>query len=323
MKVPSIRLEDVPAENPDAMIQEGVAGTGFLAPTSLDAALNLAGPRKELPRFFGAGDDAVARTLRNRCGASRPNADRGFFPAEPERNAMVEGFDAGPDIAAPLVAGDGGDPLTDPAPHPGTTPRLARGRRRPPSNPRPCRRDADPGPAPRIRPRRGRGRQADRSRHLHSSPAAIPSDRPAPFGSGRRVDRRENRFVTTKFHAASGFVTPLWQDPTGDLPAETREARVDVPPTPGGHAAKFGQMLGDWSGGRIRATPHRRSGGAEERHSVPHFLERAIDSVFAPLFPGSGRNDSVCGDFLWERMASYPNFPRMKRSPAASAGQWP
>ena len=322
MEIPRIRVEDVLAETADAQIRKGAAEAGLLALTGVDATLGLDGPRKEMLRFFGAGADARSRTLRNKYDATRPNVYRGFFPAEPQRNAMVEGFDIGPDVADPMVADDGGDPLTEPTPDPGIpgwresaaiyhrtlgrlgttlTRSLLRGI------------DADAAVADKLFERGNSTLRLLR----------YPPTRSEHFGSDRRIDGFEDRFAMTKRHTDSGFVTLLWQDATGGLQAETSEGWVDVPPEPGGLVANFGQMLEDWSGGRIRATPHRVIGGAEERYSVPFFLEPAVDAVIAPLFPDSGRKAFVYGDFLWERMVSFPNFHGVKRRPAASAGLEP
>jgi isopenicillin N synthase-like dioxygenase len=125
----------------------------------------------------------------------------------------------------------------------------------------------------------------------------------------------------TKPHTDSGFVTLLWQDGTGGLQAQAPDGGwVDVPPDEGGLVVNFGQMLGDWTGGRIRATPHRVLGGRAERASVPFFFEPAVDAVVAPLFSEEGGESFVYGDFLWARMTSFVNFHGVERKPAAAVG---
>lgn len=81
----------------------------------------------------------------------------------------------------------------------------------------------------------------------------------------------------------SGFVTLLWQDGTGGLQAEAPEGWIDVPPAADGLVVNFGQMLSDWSVGRIRATRHRVLGGTAERTSVPFFFEPGVNAVIEPI----------------------------------------
>ena len=213
--------------------------------------------------------------LRKKYDPARPNVYRGFFPAEPEKNAMVEGVDIGPDIVDPERAGDGGDPLTEPTPRPGLpeweaaaaryyaamnrvgvrlTRALLRGI------------GADPMLADRL------FENANSTlRLLH-----YPETSPDWFGPDRRLPDDEKRFLMTKTHTDSGFVTVLWQDETGGLQVEAADGGwIDVAPDPSGLVVNFGQMLSDWSGGRIRATPHRVAAGTHERFSIPFFLEPA------------------------------------------------
>ncbi|MFP4569961.1 isopenicillin N synthase family dioxygenase [Rhodosalinus sp.] len=62
---------------------------------------------------------------------------------------------------------------------------------------------------------------------------------------------------------------------------------VPVAAPPGEFIVNFGEMLEMWSGGRVRATPHRVVGGAEERISVPLFVNPDWDANVAPT--GSGK----------------------------------
>ena len=55
----------------------------------------------------------------------------------------------------------------------------------------------------------------------------------------------------------------------------------------GAFIVNFGEMLEIWTGGRVRATPHRVLGGPDERISVPLFVNPDWDANVAP--PGSGK----------------------------------
>lgn len=77
----------------------------------------------------------------------------------------------------------------------------------------------------------------------------------------------------------------------------------------------FGQVLEQWSAGRIRATEHRVLGSGCERFSIPFFYEARADAAIAPL--PVDRPDLFepfeYGDFLWRRMTSFVEFAGMER----------
>ena len=58
---------------------------------------------------------------------------------------------------------------------------------------------------------------------------------------------------------------------------------MDVPPLEGTLVVNFGQVLEQWSAGRIRATEHRVLGVGVERFSIPFFYEARAEAVIAPL----------------------------------------
>lgn len=315
MKIPVIALDALLDEAADDAVMRGAASSGFLTLSDVDDHFGLQTHRRKLLTFFSAGEAARARTIRHKYDPTRPNVYRGHFAAEPEKNALVEGFDMGADLADPTLAGDGSDPLTEPTPRPGIpgwdeaaaayigamrqiggalTRALLRGL------------GADPALEARLF-----GRTISTLRLLRYPPFAADT-----FGSDRRLETPEGpRFVMTKAHTDSGFVTLLWQDDTGGLQAESPDGWVDVPPAPGGLVVNFGQMLGDWSGGRVRATSHRVLGGRAERFSVPFFFEPAVDALIEPLAGDAA--PFVYGDFLWERMLQFPNMQGLTRKPAA------
>lgn len=124
------------------------------------------------------------------------------------------------------------------------------------------------------------------------------------------------RYLVGAPHTDSGFVTLLAQDGVAGLQARSREGHwVDVPPLEGTLVVNFGQVLEQWSAGRIRATEHRVLGSGRERFSIPFFYEARADATIAPL--PLDRPDSFTafeyGDFLWKRMTSFIEFRGMER----------
>jgi isopenicillin N synthase-like dioxygenase len=315
--IPVIPVADVLAGRADAALIEGGTRSGFLTLAGVDRELGLAQARARMLGFFAQPEEGKCEVLRNKYDPSRPNVYRGFFPCEPEKGALLEGVDLGPDVADPARCGDGSDPLTEPTPIPSLpgwreatavyytaleglgralVAGLVRGL------------GGDPGRAVRLF---DGSISTLRMLHYPARPAsAMPDDRKVETTRG-------TRWVMTKPHTDSGFVTLLWQDGTGGLQARGPDGEwIDVPPAEGGLVVNFGQMLNDWTGGRIRATPHRVLGGLAERFSVPFFFEPAVDAVVAPLFPAQGGESFVYGDFLWSRMVSFTNFHGVVRKPA-------
>jgi len=316
--IPVIPVDELLAGRAQELVMKGATGSGFLTLSGVDAHFGTSSPRQTMLGFFTAGAKAKALTLRHKYDPSKTSVYRGYFPAEPEKNALLEGFDIGPDIVDAARAGDGADPLTEPTPRPDIADwdeaagtyyhameelgfALARSLL------------AGLGAEPELAERLFTG-SISTLRLLRYPPYAaqhLPAERrlAQPDGSAR--------YVMTGEHTDSGFITLLWQDDTGGLQAKAPgESWRDVPPAEGGLVVNFGQMLGDWSGGRIKATPHRVLGGLAERISVPFFFEPAVDAVIAPLTPGQGQ-PFVYGEFLWERMVRFPNFHGVERKPAA------
>ena len=124
------------------------------------------------------------------------------------------------------------------------------------------------------------------------------------------------RYLVGAPHTDSGFVTLLAQDGVAGLQARSRDGRwVDVPPLEGTLVVNFGQVLEQWSAGRIRATEHRVLGSGRERLSIPFFYEARADAILTPL--PLDRPDLFApfeyGDFLWQRMTSFVEFHGMER----------
>ena len=317
--IPVIPAGEVLDGHAGAAVMEGATGSGFLTLSGVDDALGLAELRQEMLAFFSAGEDARAKTLRNKYDPARPNVYRGHFPVDLAGDAMLEGFDIGPDIADPSRAGDGSDPLTEPTPRPGlpgwdqavtayygALERLGLALTRTVF--------AGLGADPDLADRWFTG-GISTLRLLH-----YPEHPAEHFNAERCITVQDGvtRYLMTGAHTDSGFVTLLWQDGTGGLQAQGPDGDwIDVPPAEGGLVVNFGQMLGDWSGGRIKATQHRVLGGTAERFSVPFFYEPAVDARITPL---SGDDEGfIYGDFVWERMLRFPNMRGLVRKPAKSA----
>ena len=123
------------------------------------------------------------------------------------------------------------------------------------------------------------------------------------------------RYLVGAPHTDSGFVTLLAQDGVGGLQARSRDGRwIDVPPLEGTLVVNFGQVLEQWSAGRIRATEHRVLGSDVERYSIPFFYEARADATIAPLpiDPPDRFAPFQYGDFLWKRMTSFVEFRGME-----------
>jgi isopenicillin N synthase-like dioxygenase len=109
------------------------------------------------------------------------------------------------------------------------------------------------------------------------------------------------------------------REPT-PLPAEDRlpgwrpAAAVDVAPLEGTLVVNFGQVLEQWSAGRIRATEHRVVGTGVERYSIPFFYEARADATIAPLpvDPPDRFAPFLYGDFLWKRITAFVEFRGME-----------
>ena len=100
-------------------------------------------------------------------------------------------------------------------------------------------------------------------------------------------------------HTDYGCLTLLATDGTPGLEVKMRDGSwqsICVPP--GEFIINFGEMLEFWSGGKVKATPHRVIGGANERLSVPLFFNPRHDVNVAPAESG---NSILAGDHLSKR----------------------
>ena len=102
-------------------------------------------------------------------------------------------------------------------------------------------------------------------------------------------------------HTDYGCLTFLATDGTPGLEIETRDGEwIPVMAPMGSFVVNFGEMLEMWTAGRVRATPHRVIGSAEERLSIPLFLNPSYDTNVAP--PGD-TNTVAAGPYLERRFS--------------------
>ncbi len=99
-------------------------------------------------------------------------------------------------------------------------------------------------------------------------------------------------------HTDYGCLTLLATDGAPGLEVEMPNGTwLPVQAQPGRFVVNFGEMLERWSGGAVRATPHRVVGGAAERISVPLFYNPSYDTNVA----GPGQDAVSAGDYLSAR----------------------
>lgn len=99
-------------------------------------------------------------------------------------------------------------------------------------------------------------------------------------------------------HTDYGCLTLLASDGVPGLEVQGRDdVWFPVTAQPGEFVINFGEMLDMWTGGRVRATPHRVRGSSEERISVPLFFNPNHDANVAP----EGHAPLLAGDHLSKR----------------------
>lgn len=295
----------------DRALTAAACGQGMLLITGLPAWARLdPAARKRLLALFSLPQAEQRKLWRWNFDRSRPNVYRGWFPLQDGTATYKQGTDMGPDVAFGPSVVDPGDPLREATPMPPE--------------------EALPGWREAVRAYylAMLGLSASLMRSIARG-LALPQDsfdaafarggvstlrllhypvRPADSLAGADpadiwVDwRGERRPLVARAHVDSGFMTLLAQDGVEGLQAQHRDGHwIDVPAEEGTLAVNFGQVLQRWTGGLVRATPHRVVGGDRERHSIPFFYEAAVDAVIAPLpLPGARPFEPFSfGDYLW------------------------
>ncbi len=120
----------------------------------------------------------------------------------------------------------------------------------------------------------------------------------------RTVIDGEARRLITPAHRDSGVLTLLWQP--GGLQAQAPDgAWLSTPEVPNSLNVNFGDCLTFWTGGRLKATPHRVLAGDRDRVSVPFFFEPRFDAMIAPI-PGAPAAPPVrYADHLMEKIKLF------------------
>jgi isopenicillin N synthase-like dioxygenase len=309
---------------PDGALAAAARDIGFACVRGLpgEAAPGPAA-RARLLAIFGLGESGRRRLYRRKFAPQNPNVYRGWFPLQPGNLTSKEGIDIGGDLIHGPAVTMAGDPLREPSPLPaedqvpgwreaaaayyGAVERVAQVLMRSLARGLGLRPDY-------FDDSFGRGLSTLRLiRYPPRAAAELASVKdPAVW-----VDfDGAPRYLVGAPHTDSGFVTLLAQDGVAGLQARSRDGQwVDVPPLEGTLVVNFGQVLEQWSAGRIRATEHRVLGSGRERFSIPFFYEARADATIAPL--PLDRPDLFTpfqyGDFLWKRMTSFVEFHGMER----------
>lgn len=305
----------------DAAILAAAGRWGFLTVTGLPGDTLSAATRRRLLAFFDLPEAARRPLLRRSFAPENPNLYHGMFPLQPGHPTWKEGIDMGPDVAHGAGRVDPADPLTDATPLPpeealpGWRATVAAYYRAMDEAGAALMRSLARGlglPEATFDAAFARGNSTLRLLHY---PARGPDALAALPPGAWVVSGGVRRPLSGAAHADSGFVTLLAQDGVPGLEAEAPDGSwIPVPPAEGALAVNFGRLLERWTGGRIRATPHRVLGGEVARFSVPFFCEPAVDAVIAPL-PGMGGEDFApftYGDHLWDAMTRFVEMKAMR-----------
>jgi len=308
---------------PDRALSAAARDTGFVCIRGVpsDATLGTAG-RARLLAIFGLDDAQKRRLYRRKFAPENRNLYRGWFPLQPGNLTSKEGIDIGGDV----VHGSGitapGDPLREVSPLPEED-RLPGWRAAVAAYYLAMERVAEALMRSLARSLGLAPDYFDGSFHRGLSTLRLirypPRDGPelaTVTDPAVWVDASPSgRYLVGAPHTDSGFVTLLAQDTVGGLQARARDGRwIDVAPLEGALVVNFGQVLEQWSAGRVRATEHRVLGSGAERFSIPFFYEARADAVIAPLPLDSPSCFAPFqyGDFLWKRITSFVEFRGME-----------
>jgi len=328
--IPVIDVAPLFTQDPDARARSDAAlfraarDPGFAGIRRLPPDVPLGAPaRARLFTIFALSDTEKRRLYRRKFAAANPNLYRGWFPLQPGNLTAKEGIDLGGDIAHGPAITQPGDPLREPSPVPPerllpgwhghaaayylamerVAAALMHSLARSLGLPECFFDDAFTRGLSTLR--------------LIRYPARDPSELatvtdPAVWTDGKPT----GRYLVGAPHTDSGFLTLLAQDRIGGLQARGRDGSwTDVPPLEDTLVINFGQVLEQWTAGRIRATEHRVVGGDRVRCSVPFFYEARADATIAPLPVDAPDRFAPFqyGDFLWRRMTSFVEFRGMER----------
>ena len=284
--------------------------------------------RAQLLRIFFLEDEAKRRLFRRKFAPANCNVYRGWFPLQQGNLTYKEGLDLGGDVVYGPAVTMPGDPLREATPLPAE--------------------DALPGwraaiaayyqamehLAQALMRSIARGLQLPQAYFdgcFRQGLSTLRLIRYPPRGEAELASVADptlwvdaparGRYLIGAPHTDSGFLTLLEQDGGAGLQVRARDGRwIDVPALADTLVVNFGQVLEQWSAGRIRATEHRVLGQGVERHSIAFFYEARAEATIAPLpldSPDSFEPFQY-GDFLWKRITSFVEFRGMEneRCPA-------
>ncbi len=317
-------------QRPDQALGAAARDSGFACIRGLpDAAVPGPRERARLLAIFALDEREKRRLYRRKFAPENRNVYRGWFPLQPGNLTAKEGIDLGGDVAHGRTLCRPGDPLREPTPLPEEA-LLPGWRALIADYYRAMERVAE---ALMSSLARGLGLRAD---YFHESfrgglstlrliryPPRTAAELATLAAPEVWVEpAREGRYLVGAPHTDSGFMTLLAQDGVAGLEARARDGRwIDVPPIEGTLVVNFGQVLEQWTAGRIRATEHRVLGSGLVRHAIPFFLEARAEATIAPLpldAPDSFAPFAY-GEFLWKRMTSFIEFRGLENERAAAA----
>jgi isopenicillin N synthase-like dioxygenase len=269
---------------PDRTLYAAAREIGFASIQGLpsDAAL---GPteRARLLAIFGLKDGQKRRLYRRKFAAENRNIYRGWFPLQPGNLTYKEGIDIGGDVAHGAGITVAGDPLREPSPLPEDED-LPGWRAAVAAYYRTMEQVAGALMRSLARSLGLASDYFDESfRHGLSTLRLISYPPRDAAGLGHETDpailmetHPTPRYLVGAPHTDSGFITLLAQDGVGGLQARSRDGRwTDVPPLEGTLVVNFGQILEQWSAGRIRATEHSCSVRASSATPYPSSMKPA------------------------------------------------
>lgn len=308
---------------PDQALSAAARDTGFVSirGVPVDAALGAAG-RARLLAIFGLDDAQRRRLYRRKFAPENRNIYRGWFPLQPGNLTSKEGIDIGGDVVHGSDLTAPGDPLRERSPLPEED-RLPGWRTAVTAYYLAMERVAAALMRSLARSLGLAQDYFDGSFHRGLSTLRLIRYPPRDAAELATVTdpevwldaRPSGRYLVGAPHTDSGFVTLLAQDAVAGLQARARDGHwIDVPPLEGTLVVNFGQVLEQWSAGRIRATEHRVLGSGAERFSIPFFYEARADAIIAPLplDPPGCFAPFQYGDFLWKRITSFVEFRGME-----------
>jgi isopenicillin N synthase-like dioxygenase len=307
----------------DAELSAAAHDIGFVSLRGLPGDLApRADRRAQLLRIFALEEDAKRRLWRRKFAPENRNVYRGWFPLQRGHLTCKEGLDLGGDVAYGADITTPGDPLREETPLPAEE-TLPGWRAAAAAYYR-----AMEHLAAALMRSIARGLQLPQEyfdQYFRQGLSTLRLIRYPPRGEAELASVTDpalwveapptGRHLIGAAHTDSGFLTLLEQDGVAGLQVRSRDGRwLDVPALADTLVVNFGQVLEQWSAGRIRATEHRVLGHGRERHSTAFFYEARAEATIAPLplDPPDSFEPFQYGDFLWKRITSFVEFRGME-----------